>query len=128
MAADCRSSHAVGPFPAEPPRPLPTSRTTRSSMASLLDRKLLFVTGKGGVGKTTMSCAIALLGAREGRRTVVVEVGEQSRLPGLFGVEPPAPGMVAELGDGVSSISIDPDRALLEWLQALGGRIPGRVL
>ncbi len=97
-------------------------------MASLLDRKLLFVTGKGGVGKTTMSCAIALLGAREGRRTVVVEVGEQSRLPALFGVEPPAPGMVAELGDGVSSISIDPDRALLEWLQALGGRIPGRVL
>ena len=97
-------------------------------MAPLLDRKLLFVTGKGGVGKTTMSCAIALLAAREGRRTVVVEVGEQSRLPGLFGVEPPAPGMVAELGEGVSSISIDPDRALLEWLQALGGRIPGRVL
>ena len=97
-------------------------------MASLLDRKLLFVTGKGGVGKTTMSCAIALLAAREGRRVVVVEVGEQSRLPGLFGVEPPAPGTVAELGEGVSSISIDPDRALLEWLQALGGRIPGRVL
>jgi len=97
-------------------------------MASLLDRKLLFVTGKGGVGKTTMSCALALLAAGEGRRTVVVEVGEQSRLPALFGVKPPAPGTIAELHDGVSSISIDPDRALLEWLQALGGRVPGRVL
>jgi anion-transporting ArsA/GET3 family ATPase len=97
-------------------------------MASLLDRKLLFITGKGGVGKTTMSCAIALLAAREGRRTVVVEVGEQSRLPTLFGVKAPSPGAVAELRDGVSSLSIDPDRALLEWLQALGGRVPGRVL
>jgi anion-transporting ArsA/GET3 family ATPase len=97
-------------------------------MASLLDRKLLFVTGKGGVGKTTMSCALALLAAEEGRRTVVVEVGEQSRLPTLFGVKAPAPGTIAELQDGLSSISIDPDRALLEWLQALGGRVPGRVL
>jgi anion-transporting ArsA/GET3 family ATPase len=97
-------------------------------MVPLLNRKLLFITGKGGVGKTTMSCAIALLAAREGRRTVVVEVGEQSRLPTLFGVKAPSPGAVAELSDGVSSISIDPDRALLEWLQALGGRVPGRVL
>ena len=97
-------------------------------MPSLLDRKLLFVTGKGGVGKTTMSCAIALLAAAEGRHTVVVEVGEQSRLPTLFGVKAPSPGVLAELHDGISSISIDPDRALLEWLQALGGRVPGRVL
>jgi anion-transporting ArsA/GET3 family ATPase len=97
-------------------------------MASLLDRKLLFVTGKGGVGKTTMSTALALLAAGEGRRTIVVEVGEQSRLPTLFGVRAPSPGAVAELADGVSCISIDPDRALLEWLQALGGRVPGRLL
>jgi anion-transporting ArsA/GET3 family ATPase len=33
-----------------------------------------------------------------------------------------------ELQEGLSSISIDPDRALLEWLQALGGRVSGRVL
>ena len=97
-------------------------------MPSLLDRKLLFITGKGGVGKTTMSAAIALLAAREGRRTIVVEVGEQTRLATLFGVKAPSGGATAELSGGLSSISIDPDRALLEWLQALGGRIPGRVL
>jgi anion-transporting ArsA/GET3 family ATPase len=97
-------------------------------MPSLLDRKLLFITGKGGVGKTTMSCAIALCAAREGRRTIVVEVGDQTRLPGLFGVKAPAPGAAGELEGGLSSISLDPDRALLEWLQALGGRVPGRVL
>jgi anion-transporting ArsA/GET3 family ATPase len=97
-------------------------------MPSLLDRKLLFITGKGGVGKTTMSAAIALLAAREGRHTIVVEVGEQTRLPTLFGVKAPSGGATAELSGGLSSISIDPDRALLEWLQALGGRVSGRVL
>ncbi len=43
-------------------------------MASLLERKLIVVTGKGGVGKTTVSAALGLLGARRGLRTIVVEV------------------------------------------------------
>jgi len=97
-------------------------------MPSLLDRKLLFVTGKGGVGKTTMAAAIGLLAAREGRRTIVVEVGEQSRIPVLFGARPQGIGVETQLEPGLASISIDPDRALLEWLQALGGRVPARVL
>jgi anion-transporting ArsA/GET3 family ATPase len=49
-------------------------------MGDLLDRNLLVVTGKGGVGKSTIAAALGLLGAREGRRTIVVEVGEESRL------------------------------------------------
>jgi anion-transporting ArsA/GET3 family ATPase len=97
-------------------------------MQSLLDRKLVFITGKGGVGKTTMAAAVGMLGARAGRRTVVVEVGEQSRLTDLYGIPTPEPGVETGLEPGLSSISIDPDRALLEWLQALGGRVSGRVL
>jgi|CZKG01.1.fsa_nt_gi hypothetical protein len=97
-------------------------------MQSILDRKLLFVTGKGGVGKTTMAAAIGIMAARAGRRTIVVEVGEQSQLTRLFGLPPAAPGIEARLQAGLSSITIDPDRALLEWLQAIGGRISGRVL
>jgi anion-transporting ArsA/GET3 family ATPase len=97
-------------------------------MQSLLDRKLLVVTGKGGVGKTTIAAAIGLLAASRGRRTIVVEVGEESRLPGLFDLAAGPAGVETELEECLSSISIDPDRALLEWLQALGGRISGRVL
>jgi len=97
-------------------------------MQRLLDRELLFITGKGGVGKTTMAAAIGLQAAREGRRVIVVEVGEQSRLPSLFGVSAAAGGSETALEENLASITIDPDRALLEWLQALGGRIPGRVL
>jgi anion-transporting ArsA/GET3 family ATPase len=97
-------------------------------MPSLLERQLLFVTGKGGVGKTTMAAALGLLAAGEGLRTIVVEVGEQSRLPTLFGMRAPGTGAEAQLEQNLAAISIDPDRALLEWLQSLGGRVPGRVL
>jgi anion-transporting ArsA/GET3 family ATPase len=97
-------------------------------MHALLDRRLLVVTGKGGVGKTTISAALGLLAAEQGLKTVVVEVGAQSRLAELFGASGAEPGMEQPLVENLSAISIDPDRALLEWLQALGGRVSGRVL
>jgi anion-transporting ArsA/GET3 family ATPase len=95
---------------------------------SLLERELLVVTGKGGVGKTTLATALALLAADRGLRTIVVEMGEHARVPELFGLTADEPGAETRLRDGLWSISIDPDRALLEWLQALGGRVSGRVL
>jgi anion-transporting ArsA/GET3 family ATPase len=97
-------------------------------MTSALERKLLVVTGKGGVGKTTLAAAIGMLAADAGLRTIVVEVGDQDRLPTLFGRSAQSAGAEIALSDGLWSISIDPDRALLEWLQALGGRMSGRVL
>jgi len=99
-------------------------------VASLLQRKLVVVTGKGGVGKTTVSAALGLLGARAGRRTVLVELGEQQRLPALFGH--PAggtPGVEVELEPGLWSTSISPYDALLEWVETqVGGRVPARLL
>jgi hypothetical protein len=97
-------------------------------MSSLLERKLLVVTGKGGVGKTTVAAALGLLAAERGLRAIVVEVGDQARLPELFGLRGNDAGVETKLQDGLWSISIDPDRALLEWLQTLGGRVSGRVL
>jgi anion-transporting ArsA/GET3 family ATPase len=97
-------------------------------MRSVLEHELVVITGKGGVGKTTIAAAVGLLAAQRGLRAIVVEVGDQTRLPGLFEHPANQPGVETKLQERLASISIDPDRALLEWLQALGGRVSGRVL
>ena len=47
---------------------------------SILDRRLVFVTGKGGVGKTSIAAALALLAARRGRRVLVCEMDAKDSL------------------------------------------------
>ena len=50
----------------------------------LLDRRLIFVTGKGGVGKSTVAIALGLLAARRGLRTIVAELASQERVQRAF--------------------------------------------
>jgi anion-transporting ArsA/GET3 family ATPase len=107
-------------------------------LSSVLERRLIVVSGKGGVGKTTVSAALGLLGARRGLRTIVVEVtgGEEGgeaagmgRLSGMLGhSEPPPHGVETPLREGLWGLAIDRDRVLAEWLRAIGGRVPARVL
>ena len=85
-------------------------------MSAILDRRLVFVTGKGGTGKTTISAALALIAARQGRRTMVCEVAEQSRIPPLFGQEG-AGFEEVELSENLWAISVDPEHAREEWLR-----------
>ena len=99
-------------------------------MSPILDKRLIVVTGKGGVGKTTVAAALGLLAARSGRRTIVAEVSEQERLSRLFGRR--ALGhREGRLADGLHGISIDPAKAKEEWLRyqlkssALAGLLGG---
>ena len=46
----------------------------------LLDRRLLFVTGKGGVGKTTIAAALAVHAASRGKAVLVCEVDAKGSL------------------------------------------------
>jgi anion-transporting ArsA/GET3 family ATPase len=81
----------------------------------LLDKRLVFVTGKGGVGKSTISIALGLAAASRGKRTMVCEVGGQETASRVF--------RRAEIGfhevevaDNLWAISIDPDQSLREYL------------
>lgn len=59
------------------------------SVASLLDSRLVMVTGKGGTGKTTYAAALAILGAAKGKRTLLCEVDAQRpSTPAIFGQLP----------------------------------------
>jgi anion-transporting ArsA/GET3 family ATPase len=85
-------------------------------VSALLDKRLVVVTGKGGVGKTTVAAALGLLSARRGRRTVVCEVAQQERLAGLFGARDVGHSEV-ELAPGLFAVSVQPERAMHEWLR-----------
>ena len=58
-------------------------------MAGLLDKRLWIVSGKGGVGKSTVSAALALPFGPAGRRTLVCEVNAQERISGFLERAPP---------------------------------------
>src|SRR3954449_11085632 len=97
--------------------------------ALLRDRTLLYVTGKGGVGKTTVAAAIGLAAARLGRRTIVCEVAEQDRMSRAFARHGVRAEQETELMPDLWAITIDPRRALQEWLsKQLGGGPAGRLL
>ncbi len=84
-------------------------------MTFLDDRELCFVTGKGGVGKTTVALAVAMAAVRDGRRVVLCELAGQARATGLYGHAVAAPGQERPLEDGLWATTVDPVLALEEW-------------
>lgn len=56
-------------------------------MASLLDKRFLIFSGKGGVGKSTVCAAVATAAARRGKRVLIIEIGDQERMPSIFGAK-----------------------------------------
>lgn len=60
-----------------------------TALARLLtSRKLLFVTGKGGIGKTLVSVALAQAAAAAGLKVLLVENSSRDQIPSLFGMDP----------------------------------------
>src|SRR4249920_3172324 len=84
-------------------------------VTELLDKRLVFVTGKGGVGKTTVAVALGLRAAAEGKRTIVCEVSSQENASRIF--EHTEVGFhEVEMAENLWSISIDPDESMREYV------------
>lgn len=82
----------------------------------LLDRRLLFVTGKGGVGKTSMAAALALLASTHGQRTLVCEVDAKGNLADFFEAEPNR-FQPQELSPGLFAMAMNTEESLKEYLK-----------
>ena len=83
----------------------------------------LFFTGKGGVGKTSLSSATALTLADAGKRVLLVSTDAASNLDEMLGIElrnipTPVPGV-----PGLSVLNIDPDNAAESYRQRVLGQM-----
>jgi anion-transporting ArsA/GET3 family ATPase len=80
--------------------------------AVLFRSHLLFVSGKGGTGKTAVAAAVGRLAAAQGRKTLVVELDNQRpSMTGIFGVRPSYAPVEALKNLWITNV---------EWVDALG--------
>jgi len=84
------------------------------SLMSPFDRKFLFVVGKGGVGKTMVSAAIALAAAKRGKRVLIAMCNSKDRLSHLLEA-PPIGSKIVRVLPNVDAVNMEPGAALEEY-------------
>ncbi len=83
-------------------------------MSTLADKRFVLVTGKGGVGKTTVCAAEALALAAKGKRVLVAMCNAKERLSVMLGA-PPIGSQIAMVAERVWAVNIQPEKALEEY-------------
>ncbi len=84
--------------------------------------RVVIVAGKGGVGKTTVTAALAVAATRAGLSVLIAEVEGTSSLPAAFGHREALGYDTTELAPGVAARALAPDDALVDYLESHGMR------
>jgi len=91
----------------------------------LFDKELVVVTGKGGVGKTTVAAALGLAAAAAGKRTIVAEVARRDDISRILSGSGAKPFDERSVAAGLHHVSIDPQHAMEEYLV---NQLPSKAL
>lgn len=83
--------------------------------------KYMFFTGKGGVGKTSVSCATAIALADAGKRVLLVSTDPASNLDEVLRVELSSTPTAVPGVKGLDALNIDPEAAAREYRERLLG-------
>jgi anion-transporting ArsA/GET3 family ATPase len=86
------------------------------SLDAILDRRLLIISGKGGVGKTTIAAALGVMAARHDLRVLVAEIEGKNALSSLLAA-PPLTSEPRELRPGLWAMHVSPEEALSEYFE-----------
>jgi anion-transporting ArsA/GET3 family ATPase len=83
-------------------------------MSTLAEKRFLLVTGKGGVGKTTVCAAQAVALAAKGKRVLVALCNSKERLSAMLGGRPIG-AQIEQCIENVWAVNMRPDQALEEY-------------
>lgn len=83
-------------------------------MTALSDLSLIVVSGKGGVGRTTVTAALATAAGRAGKRVLIATSSPADRVGALFG-RPPVGAAVTSVAPGIDAVNITPEGAIHEY-------------
>ena len=84
-----------------------------------VDTRYLFFTGKGGVGKTSLSCATGLALAEAGKRVLIVSTDPASNLDEVLGVELGQSPTAIPGANGLHALNIDPEAAARDYRERM---------
>jgi anion-transporting ArsA/GET3 family ATPase len=85
-------------------------------MTPLLERRFIVLSGKGGVGRTTVAAALARAAADAGKRVLVAQASAAERLGRLYGRFGPVGTDIVTLAPGVDAVNMTPQSALHEYI------------
>jgi anion-transporting ArsA/GET3 family ATPase len=81
----------------------------------ILNRRLIFTMGKGGVGKSLVSAVLTRLALERGKRVLLVQINTRDRVANYLGCQP-ADEKIREVEPNLFSISIKPTAAIKEYV------------
>lgn len=84
-------------------------------MANLFDMRFIINTGKGGVGKTTLSLATAQAFARRGQRALIMQMNVPDKIGPLYGKAPITGEVPIEVTDNIWVVNPTPQEAMREY-------------
>ena len=94
--------------------------------------KYLFLTGKGGVGKTSIACATAIGLADQGKKILLISTDPASNLQDVFGQELDGHGKEIKDVPGLTVVNLDPEEAAAEYRESViapfRGKLPESVI
>ena len=84
-------------------------------MNKITDLRFIVVSGKGGVGRTTVAATLAQVAAGAGKKVLLAAAAATDRLGRLFGHDQPLGPTITALAPGIDGVNITPASSLIEY-------------